>query len=80
VEVYGGSNLVELLKFFATPTTWLGSCECTGRNSYEGLVPRCDERLRDPSCRIVVGHVEERKHLGWGEWVQYLAFALLVVV
>jgi hypothetical protein len=72
--------LVELLKFSATPTTWLGSCECTGRNSYEGLVPRCDERLRDPNCKIVVGHVEERKHLGWGEWVQYLASALLVVV
>ncbi len=48
-------NLAELLKFSAAPTTWLSSCECTWRNSYEGLVPRCDERLRDPSRRVVVG-------------------------
>jgi hypothetical protein len=60
--------------------TWVSSYECIWRNNYEGLVPRCDERLKDPSHRVMVGHVEERIHLGWGEWVQYLAFALLVVV
>jgi len=29
---------------------------------------------------MVAGHVEEKKHLGWGEWVQYLASTLLAVV
>ncbi len=58
-----------LLKFSAALATWLSSCECTSKDSYEGLVPRYDEELRDPSRRTGVGHIEESEHLGWGVWV-----------
>jgi hypothetical protein len=48
------------------PTTWPSRCEYT----YERLVPKYDEELRDPSLRMGgKGHIDKSEHLGWETWV-----------
>jgi len=47
------------------PVTGPSSYECT----YEGLVPRYEEGTKGSEPENGGGHIEERKHMGWGAWV-----------